>query len=62
MILLEALSQEIKSGYLEEIYYPDDLALFIESPESLKEVLEARKGALELKRLRVKILKHEDDN
>ena len=62
MMLLETLPREIRSGCLEEICYPDDSALFSESPGSLKEVPEVWKAALELKRLRVKILKYENDN
>ena len=53
-IVLEALSIEIGSGFLEELLYADDLALVSKALEGLKGGLEAWKGALESEGLRGK--------
>ena len=53
IIVLEVLSNEIRSGYLKERLY--DLALVSESLESHEGRLEAWKGMLESKGLRVNV-------
>ena len=55
--MLEALSREIRSGGSEELFYANDFALVSEILESLKGSLEAWKGALESKGLRVNVKK-----
>ena len=57
IIALEVRSREIRSGYPEELLYADDLALVSETPEDLERRLEAWKGALESKGLRVNVKK-----
>ena len=53
--VLEVQSREIKSGCPEELLYADDLALVSGLLEGLKGRLEAWKGALEPKGLRVNV-------
>ena len=48
MIVLEALSRKMKSGYPEQLLYADISAMVSESTERLKGKLETSKGALEV--------------
>ena len=57
IIVLEALSRENRSGCPEELLFPDGLTLVCVTLQSLQGRLEALKGALELKCLRVNIEK-----
>ena len=57
IIVLEALSREMRLGCPEELLYADDLALVSETLESLKVKLEAWKHSLELGGLRVNLKK-----
>ena len=57
IIVLEALSREMRSGCPEELLYADDLALVSETVELLKDKLEAWKHSLELGGLRVNLRK-----
>ena len=51
IIVLEALSREIRSGCSEELLYADDLALVSETLAGLIEKLESWKSAMESKGL-----------
>ena len=51
IIVLEALSREIRSGCPEELLYADDLALVSETLAGLIEKLESWKSAMESKGL-----------
>ena len=55
--MLEAPPREIRSGCPEKMLYAGDLALVSETFEGLKGRLEAWKGALELKGLKVNVRK-----
>ena len=55
--MLEVLSREIRAGCPEELLYGNDLTLVSEILQGLKGRLEAWKGALESKGLRVKVKK-----
>ena len=55
IVVLEVLSREIKLGCPEELLYADDFALVSESLNDLKVRLEAWKGPLESKKLRISI-------
>ena len=55
--MLEVLSREIRVGCPEELLYGNDLTLVSEILQGLKGRLEAWKGALESKGLRVKVKK-----
>ena len=57
IIVLEALSREIRSGCPEELLYADDLALVSETLAELIEKLESWKSAMESKGLRVNLKK-----
>ena len=57
IIVLEALSRDIRTGCPEELLYADDLALVSDSVEGLTEKLENWKHALESKGLRVNLKK-----
>ena len=57
IIVLEALSREIRSGCSEVLLHADDLTLVGETLEELKWGLQACKGALESKGRRVNVKK-----
>ena len=53
IMVLEALSGEIRSGCPEELLHADDVALVNETPEGLRRRLEVWKGTLESRGLKV---------
>ena len=55
IIVLKALSREVRLEYL-ELLYADNLTLVIETLEGLKRTLEAWKGTLESKGLKVCVM------
>ena len=54
IIVLEAVSREIRSGCPEELFYADHLVLISETFEGLKGKLEAWKGVLISKKVESK--------